>query len=118
MPAKRQFWASLLTAFLLLGALELHAPGEVLESSGHGEGEAYSASAVHPGQPAHFEPSQDARRAPCPLCLHQLRTSGAHLLAAASLDSLAARPALRNDLPLPAGHLARASSGARAPPLA
>ena len=116
MLAKRQLWASLLAAFLLLGAAEMHAPGEVLEGSAHAEGEAYSASAIHPGQPAHFEPSQDARRAPCPLCLHQLRTSGAHLLAVASLDSLAARAASPCDPPLPAGHLARASSGARAPP--
>lgn len=118
MPAKRQLRASLLAAFFLLGAFELHAPGEVLEGSGHAEGEAYSASAVHPGQPAHFEASEDARRAPCPLCLHQLRTGGAHLLAIAGLDAPASRPALRDDLPLPAGHLARASSGARAPPLA
>jgi hypothetical protein len=118
MPAKRQFWASLLAAFLLLGTFELHAPGEVLERFGHAENEAFSASAVHPGQPAHFEQYLDGKRAPCPLCLHQLRTSGAHLLAAAGLDSLAAQPALRGDLRLPAGHLARASSGARAPPLA
>lgn len=118
MPAKRQLWASLLAVFLLLSAAEMHAPGEVLEGSAHSEGEAYSASAVHPGQPAHFEASEDARRAPCPLCLHQLRTGGAHLLAAAGLDAPASRPALRNDLPLPAGHLAGASAGARAPPLA
>jgi hypothetical protein len=117
MLAKRQFWASLLATFLLLGTFELHAPGEVLERFGHAENEAFSASAVHPDQPTHFEPSQDAKRESCPLCLHQLRTGGAHLLAATGLDSLAVRLAFRNDLPLPAGHLARASSGARAPPL-
>ena len=117
MLAARRFWASLLTAVLLLGAIDLHAPEEVLDSLAHPHGELYSPSAQHPGQPAHFEPSCDARHPVCPVCLHQLRTSGAHLLPAVGLEPLA-RQIFRTQEPvLPRGHNASSPSSARAPPV-
>jgi hypothetical protein len=105
-----------LAAVLLVGTFELHAPGEGLESFGHQEGETYSSSARHPNQPAHFEPSQDEKRPACPACLHQQRTSGAHLLPLAVLAQLTQRDVKVADLASPRGHLARSLAGARAPP--
>jgi len=88
----RNFWAGLLAAILLLGVVDLHAPGDVLDSLGHLQEGTYSASARHPGQPAHFEPSADAKRPVCPICLHLLRTSGVHLVAVRGLIEAAAGP--------------------------
>ncbi|HEY0510433.1 MAG TPA: hypothetical protein VGH73_00925 [Thermoanaerobaculia bacterium] len=116
MLTQRGFWASLLAAFLLVSAVDLHAPGETLDPLGHAREETYSLTARHPGQPAHFESSCDAKRPACPVCLHQQRTGGAHLLAAAALEPLARQAAGVNDLSLPSGHESRGPSGARGPP--
>jgi hypothetical protein len=116
MLAKRRFWASLLAAALLLSGLDLHAPGEALDSLANAHGQTYSLSAQHPGRPAHFEPSSDATHPACPICLHQLRTSGAHLLPVAALAPLARGLARPHDLTLPSGHDAFSSRGARGPP--
>jgi hypothetical protein len=116
MPSRRNLWASLLAALLLLGAVDLHAPGEGLDSLGHLHEGSYSASARHPGQPAHFEASSDVQRPVCALCLHLLRTSGVHLLALRGLEPLARRAARVEDLAPPSLQGARSLSGARAPP--
>jgi hypothetical protein len=113
---QRRLWAGLLAAVLLLGAVDLHAPGEVLDSLAHPHGETYSASARHPGQPAHFETSQESTHPVCPLCLHRLRTSGAHLLAVAGLEPLVRQASRVPDRALPSGHGVRGPIGARGPP--
>jgi hypothetical protein len=112
----RRFWASLLTAVLLLSAVDLHAPGEALDSVGHPHGETYSASARHPDQPAHFETFHESTHPVCPLCLHRLRTGGVHLLAVASLEPLARQASRVQEPALPGGHDVRGPSDARAPP--
>jgi hypothetical protein len=116
MLAGRRVWAGLLATFLLLGAIDLHAPGEVLDSLANLQGEHYSSSARHPDRPAHFEESCDASRPACPACLHQLRTSGAHLLPAAGLEPLSVQTSRFQEPQLSSGHDARGPSGARAPP--
>jgi hypothetical protein len=116
MPSRRNLWASLLAALLLLGAVDLHAPGDALDSLDHLQGRSYSASARHPGQPAHFEPSSDAQRPVCAICLHLLRTSGIHLLAARGLEPLALRAARVEALAPSSLQGVRSLSGARAPP--
>lgn len=116
MPSWRNLWASLLAALLLLGAIDLHAPGDALDSLGHLHEGSYSASARHPGQPAHFEPSSDARRPVCAFCLHLLRTSGVHVLAVQSLEPLARQVAGILDVTPSGLQGVRSESGARAPP--
>jgi hypothetical protein len=116
MMIRRNFWAGLLAAFLLLGTVDLHAPGDVLDSLGHLQEGTYSASARHPGQPAHFEPSADAKRPVCPICLHLLRTSGVHLVAVRGLEPLASRIAGALDFVPSSRRGVRSQSGARAPP--
>jgi hypothetical protein len=116
MLAKGRLWASLLAAALLLSAMDLHAPGEALDSLANVQGQTYSLSAQHPDRPAHFEPLAEATHPACPLCLHQLRTSGAHLLPVAGLEPLAHGIARPRDLVLPSGHDALSSRGARGPP--
>lgn len=116
MLTKRGFWASLLAAVLLLSAVDLHAPGEAIDSLAHTHGGTYSASARHPEQPAHLEASQDSTHPVCPLCLHRLRTSGAHLTAVAALEPLARQVSRVQDPALHSGHGVRGPSGARAPP--
>ncbi|HEY2295216.1 MAG TPA: hypothetical protein VGM86_31320 [Thermoanaerobaculia bacterium] len=116
MPSRRNLWASLLAALLLLGAVDLHAPGDSLDSLGHLHEGSYSASARHPGQPAHFEASSDAQRPVCALCLHLQRTSGAHMLAARGLEPLARRAAGIQDVAPSSLQGIRSLSGARAPP--
>ena len=79
-------WVLALTVVLLLSALDRHPAGElhdVLDAAAD-EG-SYSQSAKHPNAPAHFEPFEAGKRPVCPICLHQLRTGGAHLPAAAHL---------------------------------
>jgi hypothetical protein len=116
MPTQRRPWASLLAVVLFLSAFDLHAPGEAIDSLAHSHSESYSSSARHPGQPAHLEASQDSTHPVCPLCLHRLRTSGAHLTAVAVLEPLA-RQGSRAQNPTPhSGHGVRGPSGARAPP--
>jgi hypothetical protein len=116
MPSRRNLWASLLAVLLLLGAVDLHAPGDALDPLGHLQEGSYSASARHPGQPAHFEPSSDACRPVCAICLHLLRTSGVHLLAVRGLEPLAHRAAGVQDLAPSSRRGVRSQSGARAPP--
>jgi hypothetical protein len=116
MPSWRNLWASLLAAVLLLGAVDLHAPGDTLDSLGHLQEGSYSASARHPDRPAHFEPSDDARRPVCAVCLHHLRTSGVHLLAVRGLEPLALRAAGIQGLAPASLQGVRSLSGARAPP--
>jgi hypothetical protein len=116
MPSRRIFWASLLAALLLLSAVDLHAPGDAFDSLGHLQERSYSASARHPGQPAHFEPSSEALRPVCAICLHLLRTSGVHLLAVRGLEPLALRTAGVQDLVPSSRRGVRSQSGARAPP--
>jgi hypothetical protein len=113
---RRSFWAGLLAVFLLLGAVDLHAPGDTFDPLGHSHEETYSSSARHPGQPAHFEPSLPATHPVCPLCLHRLRTGGAHLLPVAGLEPLARQTARIQGRVLPCDHGVRGPSGARAPP--
>jgi hypothetical protein len=116
MPARRNLWASLLAALLLLGAVDLHAPGDALDSLGHLHEETYSASARHPGQPAHFESSSDAQRPVCAICLHLLRTSGLHLVALRGLEPLALRATRVPDLAPSSRRGIPSQSGARGPP--
>jgi hypothetical protein len=116
MPSRRNFWASLLAVLLLLGAVDLHAPGESLDSLGHLHQESYSASARHPDRPAHFEPFDDAWRPVCPVCLHLLRISGVHLLALRGLEPLARRIAGIQDLAPSSLQGVPSLSGARGPP--
>jgi hypothetical protein len=116
MPSRRNLWASLLAALLLLGAVDLHAPGDALDSLGPLHEGSYSASARHPGQPAHFEASSDAQRPACALCLHLQRTSGVHLLAVRGLEPLACRAAGIQDVAPSSLQGIRSLSGARAPP--
>jgi hypothetical protein len=118
MRAVHRVGVGLLAAFLLLGAIDLHAPGEVLDSRAHLQGELYSSSARHPDQPAHFEESWEVKRPVCPACLHQLRTSGAHLLPAASPEPLSLQASGIREIPLLSGNDCRGPSNARAPPLA
>lgn len=116
MPSWRNLWASLLAALLVLGAVDLHAPGETLDPLDHLHEGSYSASARHPGQPAHLEASSDAQRPVCPICLHLLRTSGAHLLAVRGLEPLALRVAGVQDVAPSSLQGVHSQSGARAPP--
>ena len=112
MTARRTLWVLLVASVVLLGTLDLHPGGEAL----NGAGKFYSLSARHPSQPIHFEGSQEAQRPQCPVCLHQLRTSGAHL----TLAALVAAPALAGFRPPFSTTLARehcdAPRGARGPP--
>jgi hypothetical protein len=116
MLAKGRFWASLLTLALSLSAVDLHAPGEALDAQINAQDHTYSLSARHPGRPAHFEASAEAAHPACPLCLHQLRTSGAHLLPVVGLEPLSRGIVRPRDLVLPGGHDALSSRGARGPP--
>jgi hypothetical protein len=116
MPSRRNLWASLLAALLLLGAVDLHAPGDALDPLGHLQEGSYSASARHPGQPAHFESSSDAQRPVCALCLHLLRTSGVHLLAVRGLEPLVRQVAAVQDVTPSSLQGIHSLSGARAPP--
>ncbi len=116
MLAKGRLWASLLALALSLSVVDLHAPGEALDSQANARDHTYSLSARHPGRPAHFEASAEAAHPACPLCLHQLRTSGAHLLAVAALEPLARGLVKPGELALPGGHDALSSRGARGPP--
>lgn len=112
----RGFWAGLLAAILLLGAIDWHPAGESPHSFLSGAGEVYFPGAEHPDQPVHFDASHPAERPACPVCLHHRQTAGAHLLAAAllvppDLDSAA--------VPAPDRVNASGSSrstGARGPP--
>jgi hypothetical protein len=113
-----RFWAVLLAAALLVSAVDLHAPGEALDAQANAHGHSYSLSAQHPGRPAHFEPSAETTRPACPICLHQLRTSGAHLLAVAALEPLTRGLVHPGELALPLGHDALRAPGARGPPSA
>ncbi|HSS78480.1 MAG TPA: hypothetical protein VLV54_17270 [Thermoanaerobaculia bacterium] len=79
MLTRRTPWVLVLAAVVLLGALDLHLAGESHELLGAGGDETYSRSAKHPNAPAHFEQFEAGQRPSCPFCLHQLRTSGAHL---------------------------------------
>jgi len=101
---------------LLLGAVDLHAPGDALDCLGHLQERSYSASARHPGQPTHFETSSDAQRPICAVCLHLLRTSGVRLLAVRGLEPLALRTASVEDLAPSSRQGVHSLSGARAPP--
>jgi hypothetical protein len=116
MLSSRSLWASLLAALLLLGAVDLHAPGDGLDPLGHLQEGSYSASARHPRRPAHFEPFDGARRPVCAVCLHHLRTSGTHLLPLRGLEPLACRAAGLQDIAPFSLQGVRSLSGARAPP--
>jgi hypothetical protein len=112
MTVRRTPWVLLVASVVLLGTLDLHPGGEAF----NGAGKFYSLSAKHPTQPTHFEGSQEAQRPQCPVCLHQLRTSGAHL----SLAALIAAPVLAGLRQPLSTTLARercaAPRGARGPP--
>jgi hypothetical protein len=116
MRLQGRLWASLLAIALLLSAVDLHAPGEALDTLANVHGQTYSPSAQHPGRPAHFEPSAEATHPACPLCLHQMRTSGAHLLPVAGLEPLARSIVKSREVELPIGFNALSSRGARGPP--
>ena len=116
MLMRRAPWALVLAIVLLLGALDLHPAGESNDVLDAGRGGDYSQSAKHPNAPIHFEQAQTAQRPVCPICLHQLRTGGAHLAVAASL----AGPSLAGFRPPVVAPLLRehcaAPRGARGPP--
>ncbi len=107
----------LLCLFLLLGALDLHLEADALEPLSPGESSVYHPGADHPGQPVHIEPADPVQQPHCAACLHRLETRGAHLVPAFS-----ALPVILTSRLIPppapnASRVARASSGARAPPL-
>jgi hypothetical protein len=79
MGAKRSFWTGLLAVVLLLGVVDLHPAGDLHDSLAPHGGGVYFPSAQHPDKPTHFEPAQAATQPHCPVCLHRLQTSGAHL---------------------------------------
>ncbi len=119
MLRRRAPWVLALTVVLLLSALDRHPAGElhdVLDAAAD-EG-TYSLSAKHPNAPAHFEQFEAGQRPVCPLCLHHLRTGGAHLPVAAHLHApslagfrgLISTPLLRERCAAP--------RGARGPPSA
>ena len=90
MLTRRTPWVLVLAAVVLVGALDLHLAGEPHELLSAGGAKTFSRSAKHPNDPAHFEQFEAGERPDCPLCLHQLRSSGAHLRLVARL----AAPAL------------------------
>lgn len=122
MLMRRTPWVFALTVFLLLGAIDFHPAGELHEALGGLGGSTddgnYSKSAKHPNAPAHFEQFEAGQRPVCPICLHQLRTGGAHLPVAAHLHApslagfrgLISTPLLRERCAAP--------RGARGPPSA
>jgi hypothetical protein len=112
----RGIWAGLLAAFLLLGAIDWHPPGESPHSLLPQAGEIYFPGVDHPDQPVHFDAAQPAERPGCPVCLHHLQTTGVHLPVAASLvpPDLGSAADLATDCVLASG--ACRSSGARGPP--
>jgi len=85
MLTRRTPWVLALTVVLLLSAIDLHPAGELHDVLGATGNESYSQSAKHPNAPTHFEQYEAGQRPVCPICLHQLRTGGAHLAAAAQL---------------------------------
>jgi len=85
MFARRGLWAGLFAAILLLGAVEWHPAGESHDVLVPRSGEICIPEASHPGQPSHFDAALSAERPVCPACLHQLRTSGGHLLRVAAI---------------------------------
>jgi hypothetical protein len=109
-------WVLVLAAVVLVGALDLHLAGESHELLGADSDGTYSRSAKHPNAPAHFEQFEAGQRPHCPFCLHQLRTSGAHL----RLSARFATPTLSGfrcpDSPPVRRERRAASDGARGPP--
>jgi hypothetical protein len=116
--ARRAPWILLLVAAVFFGTLELHPVGEALHESLLAAGDPYSLTARHPGLPAHFEPSQQAQRPVCPVCLHQLRTNGAHLLPAALVTTPVSTGFYRPISTTLLRERCAAPRGARGPPLA
>jgi hypothetical protein len=114
---RRSSWAWLLAALTLSTALEIHSPGEALESLAGGRTLAVPAIAHAVGS-THIEASFNREIPPCPACLLRTQTSGLRLIAVARLAA-----------PLPAGRVEAAPRhapeprtarprAARAPPLA
>jgi hypothetical protein len=117
MLTRRTPWVLALTVALLLSAIDLHPAGELHDVlGGAADAGSFSQSAKHPNAPAHFEQFEAGQRPVCPICLHQLRTGGAHLPVAAHLHapSLAGFHGLIST-PLLREHCA-APRGARGPP--
>lgn len=116
MRVRRSFWAGALAAVLLLGAVDWHPAGEPPDSLALRAGEVYSPAAKHPHQPAHFEAADLALRPVCPVCLHHLQTSGAHLRVAVGLSLPApAAVSMPDTGPLPSSG-SRRQDAARGPP--
>ncbi len=113
---RRILWALLLTAVVLLGTLELHPAGEASHALIASAESFYSLSAKHPGQPAHFEASQETERPVCPFCIHQLQTSGACLRTRPVVSPPAPRLAPASDLSSATAGGSHRPSGARGPP--
>lgn len=116
MMRARGFWAGFIAALLLLGAVDWHPAGERPDSLVPAAGEIYFPGATHPDQPVHLEAAHAAERPHCPVCLHHLQTSGAHL----RVSVLVAPPAATASA-APAPNRVNASgssrsSGARGPP--
>ncbi|HEV8630752.1 MAG TPA: hypothetical protein VGV61_10580 [Thermoanaerobaculia bacterium] len=94
----RSFWARHLAAVLLLGAVHWHADAEPLTAGLVVHSEVYYPDLPWHGHRIHLDAAAAASRAPCPVCLHQLQTRGAHLvplagLAAPSVLAVVAAPA-------------------------
>lgn len=109
-------WLSL--CLVLVAGAELHTRSDEIGRETFGGPATVFVDANHPGAPPHLETSATAEHAPCPACLHQVRTGGAGLPRAAAV-SISARwhPALAARSPLPRRQVPRAG-GSRAPPLA
>ncbi|HEV8579419.1 MAG TPA: hypothetical protein VGX68_10085 [Thermoanaerobaculia bacterium] len=116
MLARRSLWALPIAAVLFLGTLELHPANEAVHADVSGQGDVYSASARHPGQPAHFEATEEAQRPDCPCCIHQLQSSGAYLRPGPIVAPPSPRLAPASDLSSPTAGGAHRPSGARGPP--
>jgi len=114
---RRPIWVALLGLLLLLGTMDFHPAGEphgLMEPLGSTE---YSPEALHPGEPAHFEPGTVVTRSHCPECIQRLQLGGLHLPVATPLALPTPRTlhAAAFDVPPLRGSLR--PSGARAPPL-
>ena len=118
MLTRRTPWVLALTIVVLLGALDLHPAGELHDVLGAAGDGSFSQSAKHPNAPIHFEQYEAGQRPVCPICLHQLRTGGAHLAMAAHLQA----PSLAGFRGLVSPSLLRercaSPRGARGPPSA
>ncbi len=80
-----------LSAILLLGGIDLGSPREVHDPYAASGVEVYPCSASRPIHYRHVESAHPEHLPPCPFCLLQMQTAGAHLLPVAARISPAER---------------------------